>query len=120
MSGRRSRNKGASFERRVAAMFKLVWPDALRGIGQARSASEVPDVDGTPLWVECKKRKGNPDIPAALKQARAATDGRPVVAVTAKDFEEPLVTMYLVDWLAFLHQHCYSSEGYENPGKQEE
>lgn len=78
--GRRSKTKGADFERLIAKRFQAVYADAKRGIGQARSAKEVSDVDGTPWWVECKHRK-DVSVPAALRQARKDGDGRPVVVV---------------------------------------
>lgn len=55
MSGRYSRNKGATFEREVAIELRRLWPKAKRGIGQTRAAHEVADVEGTDgWWVECK------------------------------------------------------------------
>ena len=55
------------------------YPDAQRGLGQARGADQC-DVEGTPWWIECKVgRRQNPR--AALRQALGDTDGRPVVAV---------------------------------------
>ena len=96
--GRRSRMKGADFERGMAKVMRSVWPEARRGIGQARCASEVPDVDGTPFWVETKHRK-RVSILAAFEQAAEATDGRPVVAVTRENNRPILVTMALADWL---------------------
>src|SRR5690606_6910545 len=57
VSGRRSRTKGASFEREVARQLRALWPGARRGIGQARSGGETPDVIQTPFWIEAKHRK---------------------------------------------------------------
>ena len=98
MSGRRSRDKGAVFERRLATTFRAIWPDARRGIGQTRFAGEVPDVEGTPYWVEAKRQK-RPNINAAVAQARKATDGRPILVVTKRDREPTLVTMDLCTFL---------------------
>jgi hypothetical protein len=53
----RSREKGHAYERVVADKLRRVYPDARRGIGQARQGGEVPDVEGTPFWVEAKNRK---------------------------------------------------------------
>ena len=78
-AGRRSKAKGASFEREVRALLRDLWPEAKRGIGQARSAKEVSDVEGTPFWIECKSRK-QVSVLDALEQAEEATDGRlPVI-----------------------------------------
>src|SRR5690606_15391046 len=96
--GRRSRNKGATFEREIAHALQTLWPGAKRGIGQARLGSEVADVEGTPFWAECKHRK-RVSISAAYRQAVEATDGRPVLVVTREDRQPILVTMTLADWL---------------------
>ncbi|RMF57070.1 MAG: hypothetical protein D6746_11615 [Bacteroidetes bacterium] len=98
MPGRRSRDKGANFEREMARLFREAYPDARRGIGQSRAAGEVPDVDGTPWWVECKRQKA-PNIRAAYRQAQEATDGRPVLVVTKADREDILVTMSWKDFV---------------------
>lgn len=98
MNGRKSRNKGATFERWLANVLKRIWPGAKRGIGQTRSAGEVADVEGTDYWVEAKRHK-RCNIRAAWRQACEATDGRPVLVVTKDDFAEPLVTMSLDRYL---------------------
>ena len=79
-----SKTKGAAFERKVAQMLQCLYPGAKRGIGQARSASEVADVDGTPWWIETKAQH-RVSIRAAVEQARAATDGRPILVITKDD-----------------------------------
>lgn len=91
MSGRRSRTKGASFERWVAKQLQPIFPGAKRGIGQARASDEVPDVQGTPWWIECKRHK-KPSIPAAWRQANEARDGRRIVVITKADYEDALFT----------------------------
>lgn len=96
--GRMQRNKGASYEREAAGEFRAVYPDARRGLGQARSAGEVSDVEGTPWWIECKRGSGSSSS-AALKQARLATDGRPALAVIKRDRSEAIVSLYLDDFL---------------------
>lgn len=97
--GSRERTKGAVFERAVAGMMRdLGYPDAARGIGQARSGSEVSDVDGTPWWIEAKHRKAI-DVHGAYLQGVAAADGRkPVLAVTKRDRGPVLVTMSLEEF----------------------
>lgn len=71
--GKMQRNKGATFERLVANKIKALRPDLMpkRGIGQARSSSEVPDVDIKGLWVECKHHV-KVDVEAAMRQAKEA------------------------------------------------
>lgn len=105
MSGSFSRSKGANFERAVANMFKEVFGDdqVRRGLGQARNGSEVADVDCPFFWIECKRGK-KCDPKGALRQADVASknDDRVPVAVTKEDFADPMVTMYLEDFLELL------------------
>lgn len=67
--GRRARRKGSNYEREVADALRALFPQAMRGIGQARASGEVPDVQGTPFWIECKHRRAL-NVTAALEQAR--------------------------------------------------
>lgn len=101
MSGLRSRRKGAGFEREIAARWRERFHlDTKRGIGQARNAAEVPDVDGLPgFWVECK-HGAMPNPRAALAQALEACGERPLwcVAVIKDDRRPPFVTMTLDDF----------------------
>jgi hypothetical protein len=107
MGGKRSRDKGANYERDIARRWREsgLFPEAKRGIGQTRAGGDVPDVDGTPFWVECKDRKSHSSLKAYFKQCAAATDGRTplvvmhypqtsledsYVALRLKDFEEML------------------------------
>lgn len=71
MKPRSIRAKGANAEREVAALLVHLWPGARRGLGQARSGADVPDVDGSPLWVEVKHRR-QVSVFAAIKQAKTA------------------------------------------------
>jgi len=92
MSGKRSRNKGARGERAVADYLKKVYPDAKRGVGQSQSGSNTADVEGTPWWPEVKFSK-QPNIRAAMAQAKDATDGRKPIVFSKRDRETMLVTM---------------------------
>jgi hypothetical protein len=103
MGGRASRNKGATFERRVAEIFREIYPEARRGY-QRRSGSDEPDVTGTPWWIECKVGKGTPQVYRAWWQAMEATDGRACMVVSKQDRTEILVTLQLVDLLALLER----------------
>ena len=84
MSGRRSRRKGARWEREVARRLQaLGFDEARRGLTQSRGAEQA-DVEGTPWWGECKcGRQPNPR--AAMRQALEDTDGRPVLVVIHDD-----------------------------------
>jgi hypothetical protein len=99
--GRHSKTKGATYERETARNLRALWPEAKRGIGQARSAGEVADVEATPFWVECKRRR-RCNVQQAFAQASAVTDGRPVLVVTKDDHGPELVTMELNEWLRWM------------------
>lgn len=109
-NGVRSREKGAAHEREVANLLKAVYPEARRGIGQARSASEVSDVDGVPWWVECKHRK-RVNVRGAYRQAvaaraacaRAATTG-PVLVVARDNAECDLAVLELGVFVRLLRE----------------
>lgn len=92
--GKMQRNKGATFERLVANKIKSMRPDLMpkRGIGQARSSSEVPDVDIPGLWIECKHHI-KVDVDAAMRQALEASathGGNRTVAVVYRHNRSPI------------------------------
>lgn len=98
-----SRRKGHNFERLIAAELRDNFPQARRGL-QSRDGGAAPDVAGVPgIWIECKRSR-RPNIPAAIRQAQAASAPRCVLiaAVTKADGEEPLVTMPWRDWKELL------------------
>lgn len=86
--GKASRNKGHDYERDVANYLKPLYPGAKRGL-QSRDGAEAADVEGTPLFIECKRHR---KISGALTLYRkacedAASDpeGRPAVLVLKED-----------------------------------
>lgn len=99
MGGKSSRTKGHDFERFVARLLRLSFPDARRG--KQYTGGREADVEGTPFRIECKRladvKLG--DVKRALLQAEAdaATwdDDRPCIAVHRTDREKALVTMRL-------------------------
>lgn len=105
--GKMQREKGRKFEGEIARMLKPLWPNARRGIGQARAGGEVPDVDGTPYWLELKHHKRPPSVHAAHAQGLAAhkasvrggTAARHVVVVSRANLGPTLVTMPAEVWL---------------------
>jgi hypothetical protein len=98
--GASQRRKGATFERDLSKLLSAAWGvQAKRGIGQARSASEVSDVEGTAFWVEAKHHR-KPNVHDAYTQAAAATDGRPILVVTKETNGDVLATMRLDDFCA--------------------
>ena len=96
--GKMQRRKGSTFELKVAGLLRSIYPQARRGIGQARSAGEVADVELTPWWVECKHHK-RVSVMAAWRQAAAATDGRPVLIVHRQNRGPVLVTLELSNFM---------------------
>ena len=101
--GKKSRDKGAAWEREVAKMLRAAGVPAKRGLGQARSASEVADVQVDGWWCECKVG-GPARYPLkALEQAEEAwayyamrdDTGRQIkraVAICKQDRREPTAT----------------------------
>ena len=75
--GRASRAKGQVGERELCQILAEVWPEARRGL-QARNGNEVPDVEGTPLWLEVKTYASHAAL-RHLEQAERDTDGRPAI-----------------------------------------
>lgn len=83
--GARSRRKGATWERDVRDLFRAAgFTNAERGAQQSRAGDAMADVEGTPWWVEAKVGQ-RIDVIGALRQAEAATDGRPVLAVCKRN-----------------------------------
>lgn len=103
--GRRSRNKGASFERIIAIELREIFgPQVRRGLGQARNAGEVPDIDGAPFWIECKHQH-RPNIARAMMQAVRDSRGRkPPLVISRADNEPVFVTMGLGTFVQLVQQ----------------
>ncbi len=93
-NAKRSRSKGAAWERDLAAMLQPLWPqsDVRRNLSQSRGARrEGGDILGTPFHVEAKCG-ANPDLEAALVQGeRDAAGSVPVLVVSKRDRHEPVV-----------------------------
>ncbi len=105
MSGRRSRIKGAVWERTLARMFREVMPEAniKRGM-QYRSGEEAADVECPVFWIEAKHHNRT-NVKAALRQAiETAPKGRWPIACCKDDHQEPIVAMLLDDFLEFVEQ----------------
>lgn len=103
--GKGQRAKGHSFERTVAIAFRELYPDAKRGLSQTRSGVEVPDIDGTPFWIEAKHRiRCNPRraLDEAAADSKSARSTKPPIAVTKDTGKPAMVTLYLSDFLALL------------------
>ena len=102
---KKSRDKGARFERTVAQWFCDEGFDARRGGNQCRSGSDGPDVivSGLPFWVEAKIRaRIGGVIPAALEQADEATNGDRPIAVVKGNRKDAIVAMRWDTFMAIL------------------
>lgn len=93
-----TRKKGVTYERSVAHRLAEVWPEAKRGLQFYGHGAGVPDVDGTPFFVECKHRQ-RVYVAKAMERAVGDSDGRPPVVIWKENHGEELVTMKLTDWL---------------------
>lgn len=88
-----SRRKGKTGEREFSRVFKALYPEAGRGI-QSRDGGEVPDIDGTPFWVECKRLKSIGAL-RFMDQAQRDSDGRVPVVVMREDHGKPVAMVPL-------------------------
>ena len=99
---KKSRDKGKRHEREIAALFKLVFLEARRGLSQSSGPREA-DVEGTPFRIECKHHAVFPNPVRALEQAdedgKAYGDNRIPIAVVRQDRSRNTVTLYLTDFL---------------------
>ena len=92
--GKGSRTKGHAGEREVAELFRAHGFPAERGY-QARCGTDQPDVvvDCLPnLWVEVKRGKSHPSIPAAMRQAKADARGKDYIIFSRGDREPWVVS----------------------------
>ena len=111
MGGKMSRDKGHNFERWVARAFKVVFPEARRGL-QYRDPREC-DVEGTPFRIECKRLADVKarNITAALMQCKgdgeSHDDERLAGAITKADRREALVHMTFDTFLSLVERHFY-------------
>ena len=106
MSGRRSRTKGKRGEQELARLLRETFPhfaESIRRGWQSRVGCDDPDVCGLPgFWIECKTGK-QPNVRAALAQARADSGERAIpIAVIRDDRRPAFVALDLVDLLAIL------------------
>lgn len=87
-NGKTRRKKGHAYECTVANYLKAIYPDAKRGL-QSRDGAEAADVEGTPLFIECKRRHKLTGLLTlyAKAVADAAKDPacRPAVVIAKED-----------------------------------
>lgn len=98
MSGKTSRRKGHNFEREVAIMLRPYYPDAKRQLEYQEGLGY--DLQGTgDLSIQCKKGSSF-KIEKALEQA--VVKNKIPVAITRRDREDIVVSMYWKDFEYFL------------------
>lgn len=98
----KQRQKGSAYEREVAGKLSAVYPTARRG----DNSKQQPDVEGTPFWLECKRR-GAQDFCApyrwmdqAVEGKQRAGDQRPPALLVRLDHQPTMVVMRLEDWMS--------------------
>jgi len=97
---KRSRVKGATFEREIAHQLSQHYGLKItRRLGQARDSGE--DIIVGRLTIECKRRKSLKGLYAWMRQAIAATVETPrtPIVVLRDDGNAPLVLLRLEDFL---------------------
>lgn len=98
ISGKTARRKGHNFEREVAKMLRVYYPNAKRQLeyqeGVGFDIAETGD-----LSVQCKVGKSF-KIEKALKEAER--DDKIAMAITKRDREEIVVSLYWKDFEFFL------------------
>ena len=111
--GKRSRNKGANFEREVVKLVSPYFPDAARNLKQYQG-TDGRDLDGTsPVCMQLKRNAKNQlwQIKLAYIEARESTsvDYAYPMAVWRDDQSTPLEDVYcmmklghLIEWLCLL------------------
>ncbi len=104
-NGARVKRKGSGYERTVAAILRAIWPEAHRG-DQRSSYFRVPDIDGSPIWWECKAGK-RVNLHGAWRQAvedwrTRGTAFRFPVVIARNDRQPDLVLLRLEDFLPML------------------
>ena len=99
--GKSQRDKGARLERDIAkALAAYFGIKATRRLGQARDGGEDLDID-IPFTIEIKARAEAPAAQKFLEQAQAAAldTARMPIAIIKGDRKQPVVLMFLTDWL---------------------
>ena len=112
MSGKRSRDKGARFERFLVNTLQACFPDTCRG-QQAHNPRHA-DVEGTPFRIEAKHwaRLTYTNLLNAIAQAeengQRFHDDRIPIAVTKLDNSPPIVHMTLRRFVQMVETKFYS------------
>jgi hypothetical protein len=112
MSGKRSRDKGARFERFLVGVLKTCFPDAHRG-QQAHNPRHC-DVEGTPFRIEAKSwaKLTYKNVTDAIEQAEENgerfNDERIPVGITKLTGGDTFVHLRLARFVQLVEKHFYS------------
>lgn len=99
--GKMQRDKGASFERQVAGMFKDYGYNAFRTAQYEGKTGDCADVEGVPhIHIECKavEKMRLYDWIAQAKRDSKKKGNKPVV-IHKQNYKDILVTMRFEDWI---------------------
>lgn len=115
--GKKSRNKGMTFEREVAArLSEILGTVVKRKLGAARDGGD--DIEVGPYSIECKRRKATA-VDAWMRQAEtnAAEKGRIPVVVTRADRREAIYCMRERDFVMLFQGELI---GWKDPSEPDE
>jgi len=106
-----SRQKGASYERHVAGLFKAEGYDARRG-QQFCGINGDADVIGIPgIHIECKAVERLNLYDAMAQAKRDAREGEIPVVIHKKNYCADLVTMTFEDWIKLYREYELNMKG---------
>lgn len=106
-----SRNKGASYERHVAGLFKSEGYEARRG-QQYCGANGDADVIGVKgIHIECKAVERLNLYDAIAQAKKDAKNGDLLVVVHKKNYCKDLVTMEFSEWIKLYREYELNTKG---------
>ncbi len=109
-NGRRSRAKGAQWERDVVLRFRPIFADAERLGWQQRKVkgdgTPMPDVRAGHLWIECKVGARPPIVKGLAQAIEDMPKGQGIVpvCVAKQDRQAPTVTLLLADFVDMMKE----------------
>lgn len=105
-----SRQKGATYERHVAGLFKSEGYEARRGQQYCGLHGDA-DIVGVPyIHIECKAVERLNLYDAINQSKRDARPGELPVVVHKKNYCEDLVTMRFTDWIKLYREYELNKE----------
>jgi len=105
MSGKTARRKGHNFEREVAILMREFFPDAIRNL-EYQEGEGVDIANTGEFSIQCKVGKSF-RIEKAL--AEAVKENKKSVAITKKDRQKIVVSMYWDDFKELLNIYLKGS-----------